>query len=115
LHDAQLCLACQHSKDEANSADLLPLARVRVSERIAEIVHLLSVRPSIFLAEVVENEHSRLVIIVTFLAVLEMWKREQITVKQEMLMGPIVLERGARWEALIDSKNLTGIDSKFIL
>jgi segregation and condensation protein A len=50
------------------------------------------------LSEVVENERSRLVIIVTFLAVLEMWKGERIAVKQETLMGPIVLERGVRWE-----------------
>jgi segregation and condensation protein A len=86
------------AKDEANGADLLPLARVTVRERIAEIAHLLGEKPRIVLAEVIANEHSRLVIIVTFLAVLEMWKRERIVVKQEMLMGPIVLERGICWE-----------------
>jgi segregation and condensation protein A len=85
------------AKDEANGTELLPLARVTVDKRIAEIVHLLSEKHCIALSEVVENEHSRLVIIVTFLAVLEMWKRERIAVKQETLMGPIVLERGACW------------------
>jgi segregation and condensation protein A len=120
LEAQSLALAFQRlldlrAKENGNGAELLPIARVSVSERISEIVSWLSERSSVLLAEVVENEHSRLVIIVTFLAVLEMWKREQITVKQEMLMGPIILERGARWEDLIDSKNLTGIDSKFIL
>jgi segregation and condensation protein A len=120
LEAQSLALAFQRlldlrAKENGNGAELLPIARVSVSERISEIVSWLSERSSVLLAEVVENEHSRLVIIVTFLAVLEMWKREQIAVKQEMLMGPIVLERGARWEDLIDSKNLTGIDSKFIL
>src|SRR5438874_726237 len=62
------------AKDSANNADFLPLARVTISERIAEIRNLLSQRPSILLFDVIENETSRFVIIVTFLAVLEMWK-----------------------------------------
>src|SRR5438067_5194356 len=66
------------ARDEANGAELLPLARVRVSDRIAEIAGLLSKRPSIRLTELIEHESSRLVIVVTFLAVLEMWKRERI-------------------------------------
>jgi len=86
------------AKENGNGAELLPMARISVGERISEIAGLLSERRSVLLSEVVENECSRLVIIVTFLAVLEMWKRERIAVKQEMLMGPIVLERGTRWE-----------------
>ena len=90
-------LLALRAKDAVNGNDLLPLARVRVSERIAEIVSLLSVKPVLLLSEVVENERSRLVIIVTFLAVLEMWKHARIVVKQETLLGPILLERGERW------------------
>ncbi len=86
------------AKENGNGAELLPMARISVGERISEIAGLLSERRSVLLSEVVENECSRLVIIVTFLAVLEMWKRERIAVKQEMLMGPIVLERGTGWE-----------------
>ena len=89
------------AKDEVNGADLLPLARVRVSDRIAEIASLLHDRPSITLDEVVENEQSRFVIVVTFLAVLEMWKHARITVRQETLLGPILLERGERWDVEI--------------
>lgn len=85
------------SKDDVNGTDLLPLERVRVSERIAEIASLLRMTPTVLLSEVIENEHSRLVIIVTFLAVLEMWKHARIVVKQEYLLGPILLERGERW------------------
>lgn len=86
------------ARDEAANATLLPLARVRVSERIAEIVSILSTRPHLSLAELLENETSRLVIIVTFLAVLELWKHARITVAQSSLFSPIVLERGERWE-----------------
>jgi segregation and condensation protein A len=86
-----------HARDEANNGAFIPLARVRVSERIAEIVGLLRVRSSVQLSELLENECSRLVIIVTFLAVLELWKRERICVKQTTLFSPILLERGERW------------------
>lgn len=90
-------LLALRAKDMGESADFLPLARVRVSDRIAEITYLLNERPAITLDEVIENEHSRFVIIVTFLAVLEMWKHARIIVKQETLLGPILLERGERW------------------
>lgn len=86
-----------HAKEEASKGVLMPIARVRVSERIAAIVGLLSTRTSVLLEELIEQERSRLVIIVTFLAVLEMWKRARIAVRQEGLFDPIVLERGERW------------------
>lgn len=86
------------ARDEAASAAMLPLARVRVSERITEIVSILRTRPQLALAELLANEPSRLVIIVTFLAVLELWKHARITVMQSSLFSPIILERGERWE-----------------
>ncbi len=85
------------AKEEANSGILIPVARVRVSERTAEIVDMLRKNSSIHLSKVLENEHSRIVIIVTFLAVLELWKRELILVTQANLFEPILLERGGRW------------------
>ncbi|MGZ6366049.1 MAG: segregation and condensation protein A, partial [Ktedonobacteraceae bacterium] len=87
----------QQRKEEANSGILIPSARVRVSERIAEIVGLLHSHSSIRLSDMLENERSRIVIIVTFLAVLELWKRERIRVTQITLFDPILLERGERW------------------
>ncbi len=97
-----LATAFQHllelqAKEEANSGIIIPMARMRVSERISEIVGLLHARSSIHLSELLKNEHSRLVIIVTFLAVLELWKRERIRVTQTTLFNPILLERGERW------------------
>src|SRR6266568_8010160 len=85
------------SKDEANGVELIPPMRLKVSECIATILELLSGRPSIELAELIENDYSRLILIVTFLAILELWKRERISVRQEVLFGPIILERGAAW------------------
>jgi segregation and condensation protein A len=85
------------ARDEANEADLMPIARVRVSERIAEIMSRLQESPTVPLSAVLENERSRLVIIVTFIAVLELWKWRRIEVTQQELLGPIMLERGERW------------------
>ena len=70
---------------------------MRVSERITEITSLLRAKTRLLLSELLENEPSRLVIIVTFLAVLELWKRSHITVAQSDLFGPIALERGEKW------------------
>lgn len=86
------------ARDEESGEDLMPLARVRVSQRIAEIRELLSERTTMYLSEVLEGETSRFVIIVTFLAVLELWKHARIHVTQPELFGPILLERGERWE-----------------
>jgi segregation and condensation protein A len=86
------------SREEESGEDLMPLARVRVGQRIAEIRELLSERTTMYLAEVLEGETSRFVIIVTFLAVLELWKHARIAVTQSDLFGPILLERGESWD-----------------
>lgn len=87
------------AQDEADTATLLPTARVRVSERIAEIISCLTEQPTMALEEILAHEHSRFVIVVTFMAVLELWKWDRINVSQDELFGSIVLERGARWTA----------------
>ncbi len=99
----QRLLELQAKEVAEHSESLLPTARVRVSERIAEIVNTLQERESVLLSEVLLNEESRFVIIVTFLAVLELWKWERINVLQDELMGPIMLERGEKWNEKIDS------------
>jgi segregation and condensation protein A len=95
-HAFQRILELQ-ARDEAKGANLLPTARVRVSERIAEIMSRLEEKPRITLEEVLLHERSRFVIVVTFMAVLELWKWDRIQVAQEELLGPIILERGLRW------------------
>lgn len=86
------------AQDDEQGAELAPVARVRVSERIAQIVDCLHMSERILLSDVLVNERSRFVIIVTFLAVLELWKWERISVLQGELLGPIILTRGSRWD-----------------
>ena len=101
-HAFQHLLELQAKEAAEHNELLLPTARVRVSERIAEIVSRLQERKRVLLSEVLEHEGSRFVIIVTFLAVLELWKWERINVLQDELMGPIVLERGEKWSENLD-------------
>ncbi len=98
----QRLLELQAKEAAEHSESLLPTARVRVSERIAEIVSYLREHERVELSEVLLHEQSRFVIIVTFLAVLELWKWERINVLQDELMGPIVLERGEKWNEKVD-------------
>lgn len=86
------------AREEESGEALMPLARVRVSQRIAEIRELLSERTTIYLSEILEGETSRFVVIVTFLAVLELWKYARIIVTQSELFAPILLERGEKWD-----------------
>lgn len=88
------------TKEEESGDQLMPVARVRVSDRIAEIVGHLQEKETVLLEEVLANEHSRFVIVVTFIAVLELWKWRRVNVAQEELFGSIVLERGERWDAV---------------
>ncbi len=86
------------AKDESqHDTPSLPNALVSVSERIEIIVSSLEEQPLISLDDMLSNEHSRFVIVVTFLAVLELWKWDRINVVQHHLLGPIALERGERW------------------
>jgi len=87
----------QRAREEAVEIAFLPAARVRVSERIAAIVGLLREHSSVLLADLLKHETSRVVIIVTFLAVLELWKHARIAVVQDSLFAPIALQRGEKW------------------
>ncbi len=77
--------------------ELMPTVRIRVSECVTMIRQCLELRAAVPLAELLEQSTSRMAMIVMFIAVLELWKWERIEVQQEMLLGPIVLERGGRW------------------
>ncbi|HET8851553.1 MAG TPA: segregation/condensation protein A [Ktedonobacteraceae bacterium] len=104
LAQAFLHLLRRSAKEELNGTPLLPLARVSVHDRIAEIIASLNKQPRISLAELTVNEPSRLVIIVTFLAILDMWKQERISVRQDTPFGLIYLERGTHWAETESSK-----------
>lgn len=75
----------------------LPLPLVTVADKIAEVEGLLRQLPRASLVEVLRNADSRFAVVVTFLAVLELWHQGRLIVQQEHLFGPIEILPGPRF------------------
>jgi len=74
----------------------LPLPLVTVAEKIDEVERLLAERGRVTLEEALLTASSRFAVVVTFLAVLEMWHQGRLAVRQETLFGPVEILPGAR-------------------
>lgn len=74
----------------------LPLPLVTVADKMAEVEELLARKPRALLEEILLTAPSRFAVVVTFLAVLEMWHQARIRVEQDELFGPIYVLRAAR-------------------
>lgn len=75
----------------------LPLPLVTVAEKIAEVEALLAAQGRASFAEVLRTADSRFAVVVTFLAVLELWHQARLIVTQDDLFGPIELLPGPRF------------------
>ena len=69
----------------------LPLPVVRVSDKIAEIEAGLAAAGRVIFEDLLRAAASRLEVVVTFLAVLELWHVERIRVVQDGLFAPILI------------------------
>jgi segregation and condensation protein A len=74
----------------------LPLPVVTVAEKIDEIDLLLQQQPSITLTDLLTGHVRRIVIVVTFIAVLEMWHLHRIAVRQDDPFGEVLIERATQ-------------------
>jgi len=74
----------------------LPLPLVTVADKMAEIEELLVRKSKALLEEILLTATSRFSVVVTFLAVLEMWHQARIRVEQDELFGPIYVLRATR-------------------
>jgi len=75
----------------------LPPPLVTVAEKMAEVEALLRERGRVTLVDVLWTATGRFAVVVTFLAVLEMWHQERLAVTQEALFGPILIVPGPRF------------------
>lgn len=75
----------------------LPRPLVTVAQKMAEVEELLRARGSLSLEDVLRGADSRFAVVVTFLAVLEMWHQERLIVSQDTLFGPITIRPGPRF------------------
>ncbi|NJD57883.1 MAG: chromosome segregation protein ScpA [Anaerolineales bacterium] len=79
---------------------VVPPARVTIREKISLITDSLRHQKSVSFRSLVNHENSRLEIVVTFLAMLELIKRHLVRVSQDGLFGDISLEVSEAWDDL---------------
>jgi segregation and condensation protein A len=106
-----LTSAAQDIFANLNLADALknvvPISRVTIREKIYLITDALRKHPSVAFRSLISKDQSRLEIVVTFLAMLELIKRHLVQVSQEGLFGVISLEISEAWD------NLEEIETEF--
>ena len=73
--------------------------RVRVRDKIMSIIHSLKDASQLSFRKLIKTARSRLEIVVSLLAVLELMKQDQVEVRQEEMFGDIELVRGNGWQA----------------
>jgi len=98
--------AAQDIFADLNLADTLksvvPSSRVTIREKIYIITDALRKHPNVAFKSLIEKGYTRLEIVVTFLALLELIKRHLVRVTQEGLFGDISLEVSEAWDTLED-------------
>ena len=80
--------------------NIVPISRVTIREKIYIITDALRKYPSVSFRSLITKDHSRLEIVVTFLAMLELIKRHLVRVSQDGLFGDISLEISEAWDNL---------------
>jgi segregation and condensation protein A len=87
--------------------NVVPISRVTIREKIYLITDALRKHASVPFRSLISKDHSRLEIVVTFLAMLELIKRHLVRVSQDGLFGDISLEISEGWD------NLDEIETEF--
>ncbi len=72
--------------------------RVTIREKINRIVQSLKRSTKVSFRQIMGEQHSRLDVVVTFLAMLELVKRHFVQAHQESLFGEIILETAETWD-----------------
>jgi segregation and condensation protein A len=97
-----IAAAAQDIFNELNLVDALklvvPPSRTTIREKITSITDQLRHHKFVSFRALVNHENSRLEIVVTFLAMLELIKRHLVRVSQEGLFGDITLEVSEAWD-----------------
>ena len=81
----------------------LPLPVITVAEKIAEVEALLAARGRATLVDVLRSADSRFAVVVTFLAVLELWHQARVEVRQEGLFGAIEIFPGPKFGQRVEA------------
>jgi segregation and condensation protein A len=98
--------AAQDIFTDLNLADALksvvPPSRITIREKIYLITDMLKKHPNIAFKSLIDQGYTRLEIVVTFLAMLELIKRHLVRATQEDVFGEISLEVSEAWDKFED-------------
>lgn len=84
-------------KEKQSLGTVISAPKVTIRQKIAYISERLSKSQKSSFKELVGSGNSRLEVVVTFLALLELVKRYRVSARQEALFGDIHIERSAEW------------------
>lgn len=85
------------SKEQLPLSTIVRAPKVTIREKISKITETMRKKSKATFRAILGQQHSRIDVVVTFLAVLELIKRFRITAHQEKLFGDIELERSEAW------------------
>ena len=86
----------------------LPLPVVTVAQKIVEVEVWLRAHGKTTLEDILRTADSRFAVVVTFLAVLELWHQSRVSIQQEELFGPITIVPGPRFGQRIEVTSADG-------
>jgi segregation and condensation protein A len=86
----------------------IPLPVVTIAQKIAEVEAWLRTHGKATLEDVLRSADSRFAVVVTFLAVLELWHQSRLIVQQEELFGTIEIVPGPKFGQRIEATSVGG-------
>ena len=81
---------------------VVSVPRVTIREKIDHIIHTLQKRPHTSFSQILGEQRTRLDVVVTFIAMLELVKRHYVHATQDSLFSEIKLETANGWDDEID-------------
>ncbi|MCS6993190.1 MAG: segregation/condensation protein A [Anaerolineales bacterium] len=88
----------RREKEKQSLGTVIAPPKVTIRQKITHIAARLNQQRQARFQELVEDSRSRLEVVVTFLALLELVKRYRVAARQEALFGEIYIERTEDWE-----------------
>lgn len=89
----------QSHRPEVDLDEVIVASKVRIRDRIARVVAILRRRGRTTFAVLLRDTRSRLEVVVSFLAILELIKLRRVNAEQSEVFGDIEIVRGESWEA----------------
>jgi segregation and condensation protein A len=108
IHALALVFRRVVAEKRLSEPEQIPLPVVTITQKIAEVEAWLREHGKATLEEVLRSADSRFTVVVTFLAVLELWHQSRLIVRQEALFGEIEIVPGSRFGQRIEATSVGG-------